>query len=465
MRATSLARLLILSLPLALAQAEGLGRIAADTAPDRWEGLKAAWALDHLAFAEKLLKRSCPGFADAQAGLAGQLIGPEDPGVLAYEARRLQTKPPSTSWLESAWREYERERGALHKRHAAGAAALLVPETSPETVPEIEAWALRLDPDQPQVRARRGEVRIQGLGWLPKEMADSLKQGTVLREGRWVKPSSLGALTSWEKAYALPTEHFLLKSTLPREKTVEFAGDLESLWGLWREMYEGFHPLEPLFEKAGRPLLVWLLQDQGNHEACYRANAKLPIAGGKLPVGAADADGLQAFFNTDVRPGSTQTVRGTLFHEGAHLIHYLFQTHSAPRGRGSWCVEGGAILMEGLHAAKSADWNASAGTATHRLAQDPFFMKVLNDLPASLLELDQVAFGAGGPGDPMARYCQAFALAHYLMYAQGGWHRRGFLEGLYRIHHDKRCAFEDCFPGLDPEDILPQAKAYAKSMR
>ncbi len=56
---------------------------AADTVPNRWEELKREWAIDHLNFAKELLKHGCAGFADTQAGLAGQLVGPEDPGGLA----------------------------------------------------------------------------------------------------------------------------------------------------------------------------------------------------------------------------------------------------------------------------------------------------------------------------------------------------------------------------------------------
>ena len=125
---------------------------------DPWSVLKASWAAEHLKLAEEMLKTGCIGFADTQAGLAEQLVGTEDPGVKAYEEmreKRKKTKLPDKGWVEVDWKAYEAKRGALHHKEAMEAATLL-PKGPQETAKEMETWALRLDPDQTEVRKKRG---------------------------------------------------------------------------------------------------------------------------------------------------------------------------------------------------------------------------------------------------------------------------------------------------------------------
>ncbi len=324
-----------------------------------------------------------------------------------------------------------------------------------------------MDPDQTKVRTRRQEVRIPGLGWLPHEIASQIKLGKVRVDGNWVKPGPK-ALPSWQQAYELPTEHFLIKSTLPLPKTLELAGDLEALWALWAELFEGLHPLDAFLTDLKAPLKVWILAFTADFASCESSNIPPKAAIGDPPShGVAHTDTHQAFFSvdpTEYDPSkSTSGVRDTLFHEATHLIHSLFQSAPGASGPGYWCVEGSACLVEGLRDYTSVDLNTAVSTAKHPSVQTPTFPKGLQNLSASLLDLNQIEFGAG---DQSLNYCQAMAFAHFFMYAQGGWYRRAFLESLYLIDHDKSLnAFDHAFPGVDKKILVEQVRTHGKKIQ
>jgi hypothetical protein len=167
--------------------------------------VKEAWARDHLDLAGQMLKKGCPGFADAQAGLAEQLLGPEHADVARFWEMRGKAPLPQKPWGAEDWKAYRKRRETLHRKHGEEAARLLALETADAT--EIEAWTLKLDPDQKAVRKRRGEERVDPFDWMPPEFAGPLRRGQVQVDGTWVAPGAAPRL--WPKAYDLPHRTFI----------------------------------------------------------------------------------------------------------------------------------------------------------------------------------------------------------------------------------------------------------------
>ena len=414
-----------------------------------WPALKASWAAEHLKLADEMLKAGCIGFADAQAGLAGQLAGAEDPGVKAYEEKRKKIKLPDKGWEEKDWKAYEAKRGALNRKEAQEATDLLK-KGEQESSQEVETWALRLDPDQAEVRKRRGEEKCAGLGWLPAETVKNLKAGNVKFADVWEKPD-LKKYVSWDKHYEIPTEHFLIKTTLPTEKARERAMILEAEYRIWEEIFEG---VTPIWGRS-QPPPVWLLRTTADYQACVASEAPAQVELSKDPVADGFAMSRQAFFRDDATQGSTISPLGMTVHECSHLIHYGIPPMNQGDDKGLWCVEGMATLLEPLQTAKTPDWNGVALSRTPRTLVDA--MGSLDALPA-LFDMDQPTFY-----NPSVRchYSQSYVLAHFLMYGQGGAHRRDLLCCLLTGMRKEYGGYDAHFHQMPKKELCVLAKAYA----
>lgn len=439
--------------------------------PARWTALKSAWAADHLKLAEACLEMRCPGFADAQAGLAAQLLEADAPALQAYEARRQGLPEIRKGWLEADSKAYEAKRLILHRRHAEEAAGWLKrPGAEGPLAGEVEAWALRLDPDQAGIRGRRREGRAGPLGWLPAEEAARLREGLVLFRDRWEKPEA-GAHASWREAYEIPTEHFRIRTALRNPEARGIAADMETLHRLWEEILEGVGPLGP----ARPPPVLWILEDRPDYAACVEAC--LPSCAGVTRIQGVEGFSWRAFAEGGARfdPASyqaffyrkmlapKQSCRSVMLHEVSHLTHFgLEDAHRSSAWAGMWCYEGLAMLMEGLHQAKKVDWNGIASLGGHprrEALQALSFSEALLDMPLSDFQREMVRTD-GAP------YSQSLALCHFLMFAEGGRYRRGALRYLIaQLPGDAGDeAFEACFPGLERAAFLAKTQAYLKAL-
>ena len=231
----------------------------------------------------------------------------------------------------------------------------------------------------------------------------------------WVKPDPAKSV-SWEKAYGIPTEHFLVMSTLPRERALEIASDLEALYRIWEEILEGIGPARG----EGENPKVWALQTAADLQACVAAIYPAGVETVRDPgTPGLAATNRNAFFDEQGPQRFGHSIRIGLFHEGSHLIHFDVpgsDVRSAP----VWAVEGTAVLMETLETVKSPDWNAAAPPfrATARA-----FAAVVPEAVPALPGMDKPVFYQ----DNQTHYAQAFLLAHWLLYGHGGLHRADFL--------------------------------------
>ncbi len=418
----------------------------AEEVADPWPALKASWAKNHLKLAGEMLKADCIGFADTQAGMATQLVGAEDAGVQAYEEKRAKMKLPDKGWLEADWKAYEAKRSAMHHKEAKEAAALLVKGEPPEAA-AVEAWALRLDPDQPEVRKRRGEVQVPGMGWLPQETAKNLKAGLVRFGDVWEKPDP-GKYVAWDKAYMIPTEHYLFKTTLPLKTVLENAAALEGLYRIWEEIFEGVTRIWGRKE----PPVVWMFKTSAEYQACVASEAPGEVEASKNPRIPGFAYVSQAFFF--LREDPSVPVRPISYHECTHLIHNGIVLNNGGDA-GLWCAEGMAVLMEPLSKGKVTDWNSSAtGKNTFNVAEA---LSVLDGLP-DLFAMERGAFQS----EMGKHYEQSCVLCHFLMYGQGGVHRRDLLGCVLATQKREYGGYDAHFRQMSQKDLCALAKAYAK---
>lgn len=432
--------------------ASGISR-AEDPAPDVWPAMKREWARDHLDLARDMLKRGCPGFADTQAGLAGRLDA-QAPGLADYTRLRQSLTPPSKGWTEGDWKAYGAKRQALHKRHAKAAAALPAP-SDPNEAADLASWTLQMDPDEPTVRLRRGERLVKGLGWLPEDMAQPLLKGLVRCGDAWRKPDPKQHV-GWEQAYEIPTEHFRLRTTWPHAEALAAAADLERLHGLWAEMLEGIVPL------TGRPPLppVWLLKRKADYQACVTRLCPEAAQNPQFDSRLGFADPRGAFFHPE---GAKTPIRSLMLHEVTHLIHMSLKPLTNGPQRGFWCVEGTAVLMEGLGAAKHLDWNAALGLPAAHPRRE---VLARVDMSQPILDLDREGFYRED-ARTLLGYEQAWVLSHFMLCAGGGVHRRAFLEYLVAVLPGDAGAgvFETHFPEWRPEAVGALAGAHLKTLR
>ncbi|NUN50351.1 MAG: hypothetical protein HUU15_16180 [Candidatus Brocadiae bacterium] len=422
-----------------------------------WTSTRTAWAREHLKLADEQLAAGNLGFADTQAGIAEQLVGAENAGVKAWKVKRLKAKLPEKGWVEGDWKAYGENRGVLHRKEAAQAAGLAVKAKAPLAA-EIEGWALRLDPDQAEVRKRRGEERVPGLGWLPADTAGQLRAGKVKCAGVWEAPEP-EKYASWDTSYAIPSEHFLFRSTLPRERLIAVIASLEALYRIWEEAFEGIAPL------WGRKELpeVWVLRTLDDYQACVTAQEPgiLERAMTRGIMGVAVTS--KAFFREEAIRDKFIPVpflTAVASHECSHLIHRgVFMSDGGdPAQKGTlWNTEGIAMLMEAMGMAASPDWNgvglAGAGRGLDR------GMAFLDRLP-DLFGMDANTFNA----DAATHYEASYILAHFLMYGQGGAHRRDLLKAQLAIQKGESGVYDLHFHQLPVKDLCALARAHASKI-
>lgn len=413
-----------------------------------WAGLKKAWAADHLKLADEQLKAQCPGFADTQAGLAAQLLGADAPELKAYAEKRGKLKEILKGWLEADWKAYEAKREPLHKKHAERAVALLA-KAPPDLAKEIEGWALRLDPDQPKLRAQRKETLVEGLGWVSSEAAEAWKKA----KGE-LKPGA-----TWKEAYEVPTEHFRVKTTLPPDKALPLVADLEALCRIWIEVFEGV--AAPKFEVKDE---IWILAGKDDYLACVEANGPEGLDTARAPgtLGFAMTNHKSFFYDL---PNNKPTLRSILMHEASHLMHYQL-SGEVDSTYGPWSTEGMAMLMESLDKATTVDWNAAVSVLNNPKADYlTGARKTIIDDPVAIIDMDRQAFYVDHRRELVFAYAHGCGFCFYLMYAEGGRWRQGALKYLLAMNAGKGpTAFEECFPGLDRKTLGLKAPPYLKAM-
>ena len=432
--------------------------LQAEETPSSWPELKTAWAAEHRKLAAEMLKTGAFGFADAQAGLADRLAGPEAEGPASYQAQRAKAKPSDKGWSEADWKAYEAKRAKLHGKEAKEAADLLAKGGLDEdAAKDAGAWTLRLDPDQAGMRKLRGEEKLPGLGWLPAEMAAPLKKGLVKVAEAWEKPEARPHPT-WKEAYEIPTEHFLLRTTLPYDRASALAADMEDLVRIWLEIFEGLR--SPRFDQ--RPV-VWILAAKDDYLACVEANAPEGLGTAKAPGTLGFALTNRKSFFYDLK--NSKALRGIMFHELSHLVHYEFSEKADANSR-PWSLEGMAVLMEGLEKAKTVDWNAAISVANSPKAEYlTGARKSLIDDPTIILDMDWKAFYEDHRRELVFAYAHSCGFCHYLMYAEGGRWRQGALKYLLAIHAGGgEGTFEACFPGLDRKTLGQKTPPHLKAM-
>lgn len=434
---------------------------------DAWRTLKASWTSAHLALAADLLAEGEIGFADTQAGLALQMSGEAPPDALAaYRVQREEARP-AAGWSRARRGEYVRRRATLHGDEAAQAARLLTGETPRELAAEIEAWVLRLDPDCAAVRERRGEARVEALGcWLPAGAAVEMNAGKVRFQGAWERPDPAKS-ASWQTAYEIPCEHFVLKTTVPYAQAVEAARETEALWRLWTEMLEGIRdagrvPLPQGWEAVyADPPVVWILRDETEYRECYRNVCARPNSP-KPSLGFTEGE-RRAYFHQEVIHG--ENPRTTRLHECTHLMHYTLVLPAGANNQcGWWAIEGAARTIESLENGPEIDWDTASGPPRPGLVQD--LRKVQGAISPALIDLTAQEFYAGDPDGLWERYAQSHALAHFLLYGEGGRHREAFLRYvLAAIPNDlPREGYDRHFPGFDRATLASKAGGHLQTL-
>lgn len=332
--------------------------------------------------------------------------------------------------------------------------------------------SLRREPNDPEVRRLLGYLRGRA-NWGTPEVAHYLADGRVLHpEFGWVPGSwgpeldagrlpiltgGAGGPTRWvpaaeadaihgrdiERAWLVETPHFVLRASITLEEAVVYGRRLED----FRQLFLG-----RMADVVGPDLLplAVLAADEGARPRAAAGRQRVSFYGDSAAYvehmttldgpGAGESIGYylmpdrarrlgiapHSYFRADPL-GRIETM-ATLFHEGSHqLLFELSGPSRHDRNTGHyWVFEGLGTYFESVKVVEEGLLQVG-GRAGQRMAfaQDLCLVQEKFLSTRDFVRLNRVRFD--GPASVRDHYAQAMALTAYLMDADGGAYREGFL--------------------------------------
>ena len=295
----------------------------------------------------------------------------------------------------------------------------------------------------------KGFVDDPTYGWVPGDWVSHLKQGELPTPDlmRWLPAAQADDLRrDFATGWRITTEHFRIRTNVPLSEAITFGRKLEALHQLFFAMMADVIgpdqlPLARRYKNPGaKPVL-----SKNSYQVSYFATREeyaqylTPFQGGEAQVSLGkyiphrespqQFGGMSYFFN-DV--GGQLDVASTLYHEASHQL--LFESAGPDdysRNVGQfWVFEGLGTYFETLQ--HEPDGTLRIGgligpriaQARKLLLQDGKFVPIEH-----LVTLGRNQFwGAPGSRVIYLHYAESMALAVFLMQADGGRHRAGFLD-------------------------------------
>jgi hypothetical protein len=320
---------------------------------------------------------------------------------------------------------------------------------------EMVVEALRENPNQEQARKLLGYTQFQGewhtpfeirqmragkvwhdrFGWIPKAYVKRYEKGERFAMGRWMSlEDELKLRSDLKRGWKIETDHYVVTTNHGLEEGVALAKRLETLHGIWRQVFmpfvAGHGELLKQFEgKIGRPV-------QRQHEVVYfrtrdEYNEALRSAQPQIEMTLGiyfDTTRTAYFFAGDEQDP------GTLYHEGAHQLFQEMRSVAplVAREDNFWIVEGIACYMESLTEQNGYYTLGGANVgrvpaARHRLMVDKFYVPL-----AELVAMGRETLQR----DPRIAmlYSQSAGLADFFMQSDGGRRRDALNKYLIAIY-------------------------------
>jgi Protein of unknown function (DUF1570) len=316
-------------------------------------------------------------------------------------------------------------------------------------LPRDRGWATPYAADM----LDRGKVSDPKYGWVPGDWLPHLRRGELpgpRGSNRWMPAADADAIRrDWARKWEIETEHFRIYTNVPLDEAISFGRKLELLhelfFGLMADVIDSNRlPLAERFKKPGlKPALpspgarkYYQVYYFATREEYAQYLAPVQGAGAKLSLGtyvprkeSKEFGGVSYFFN-DV--GGQLDVTSTLYHEASHQL--LFESagpdNYIQNAGNFWVFEGLGTYFETLQVEPDGSLRIG-GMVGPRIAQARKRLLVGREfIPIEhLVALNGSRFrGDQGAGDIFLHYAESMALAVFLMQADGGRHREGFLD-------------------------------------
>lgn len=295
----------------------------------------------------------------------------------------------------------------------------------------------------------RGSNYDATYGWVPGDWLPRLKQGQLPAPGggnRWLPADQADALRrDWARKWEISTEHFKVFTNVPLNQAIVFGRKLEDLHELFFAlMADVIDPdrlplarrLKGPTAREGTSKPPHVVYYFATRDEYARFLAPLQGEGAKVSLGTyvprkeSKAFGGVSYFFDDA--GGQLDVTSTLYHEASHQL--LFESAGPDdyaRNSGQyWVFEGLGTYFETLQHEPDGSLRIG-GLQGPRVEQAR--RRLIGGGEAIPIEqfvaLNRPRFqGEQGGSDIYLNYAEAMALAVFLMQAEGGRHREGFLE-------------------------------------
>lgn len=321
---------------------------------------------------------------------------------------------------------------------------------------------------------REKKVWHEQFGWLPRDHVERYERGERFFKNRWISAAKEAEVRrSFDNAWEIRTEHYLVKTNHSLERGVQLAKKLEDYYGLFFQLMAGFFnspdQVQQLFAgNTARPPatnkqhVVHYYKERDEYMAALRLETNQPV---EITRGMYFPRNGIAFFFFDPENDDDST----LYHEATHQLLSGSRPKSGEIGiKGNfWIIEGIACYMESFH--REGD-RFAVGDPRHGRIQAARGHLVNDNYHVPLRDFTRMGMVAY-QGSPNIRrnYSQGAALTHFFMHYDDGKYREALIEHLSQIYSDNRLTREvpeslEDLTGVEAEELDQQYVRYLREL-
>lgn len=360
---------------------------------------------------------------------------------------------------------------------------------------ELVREVIRLDSDHQNARRILGFVRLGNewmspfesqmlrsrkvwharFGWISKENVARYEAGERVYQGKWMSAAKEAELhRQFSNAWAIRTEHYLVRTNHSLERGVEIATSMEGFHELFFQMLAGFfntaEQAKQLFEGSNGknvnalpvPNEIYYYRTRSEYLASLRQITRQNV---EITQGMYFPDKGIAYFYDD--PDSDDL--STLFHEGTHQLLSGSRPQVGPIGirANFWLVEGIACYMESFH--REGEKFTVGSPHAHRLqAAQANYLKDRYYVP--LRDFARMGMQAFQSSENIRKnYSQCAALTHFFLHTEEGKYRDALIEQLSQIYSPRKITRESPdslaeLTGVEEELLDQEYLAFLKNL-